>query len=207
MKAVAKYDPSKGAKLSYYASWWIRSYILKYILDNFRLVKIGTTQAQKKLFYHLIREKDRLEAQGISFGPKLLAEKLDVREKDVSEMAQRLSSGGSEVSLDAPMTAGGEGRTATFSDALPDDAEPIDEKLAREEWLLILKSALPKFKKTLSEKEKRVLDARILSENPKTLQEVADEYGLTRERVRQIESKLIVKLRDQLKTDSKGSQD
>src|SRR3989344_8886253 len=102
MKAVSKYDPSKGAKLSYYASWWIRSYILKYVLDNFRLVKIGTTQAQKKLFYHLMREKERLEAQGLEAGPKLLADKLHVREQDVQEMGLRLSSQGGEVSIDQP---------------------------------------------------------------------------------------------------------
>ncbi|NDG84267.1 MAG: sigma-70 family RNA polymerase sigma factor, partial [Proteobacteria bacterium] len=101
MKAVSKFDPEKGVRLGYYATWWIRSYILKYLLDNFRLVRVGTSHAQKKLFYHLLREKQRLEAQGIRAAPALLAQNLDVKEKDVIEMEQRLLSSGAEVSIDA----------------------------------------------------------------------------------------------------------
>jgi len=193
MKAVSKFDPTKGARLGYYSSWWIRSYILKYLLDNFRLVKIGTTQAQKKLFYHLLREKERLEAQGLLAGPKLLAERLDVREKDVIEMSQRLSSRGAEMSLDAPMDP--ETGAATRLDFLEDHAEAADEALARQEWLGLLHDRLPEFEKQLGDKEIRILKDRLLAEEPKTLQEVADLYGLTRERARQIEVKVIQKLR------------
>ncbi len=103
MKAVSKYDPAKGAKLSYYASWWIRSYILKYILDNFRLVKIGTTQEQKKLFYNLMREKQRLLSMGVNPDVKMLSENLGVSEKAVVEMDHRLGTHGQEVSLDQPL--------------------------------------------------------------------------------------------------------
>jgi RNA polymerase sigma-32 factor len=194
MKAVSKFDPNKGARMGYYASWWIRSYILKYLLDNFRLVKVGTTQAQKKLFYHLMREKEKLEAQGLLAGPKLLAEKLNVREKDVIEMEQRLSGGGSEVSLDVPIQKG-EDKPLTHQDLLVDGKESPDEALGRQELLQILKQQLPEFQKLLDAKEKIILTDRILAEDPKTLQEIADVYGLTRERARQIEAKLIEKLK------------
>jgi len=196
MKAVSKFDPTRGVKLGYYATWWIRSYILKYLLDNFRLVKIGTTQAQKKLFYHLMREKQRLEAQGLFAGPKLLAEKLDVREKDVLEMEQRLSGSGAEVSLDAPIGPSGEDSKAkSFKDFMVDPHENQEDRLEREQWLRLLEDALPQFRQELNEKELRLLEERVLSEEPKTLQEIADRYGLTRERARQIEAKLIEKLR------------
>jgi RNA polymerase sigma-32 factor len=200
MKAVAKFDPTKGAKLGYYSSWWIRSYILKYLLDNFRLVKVGTTQAQKKLFYHLMREKERLEAQGLIAGPKLLASKLNVREKDVVEMQQRLSGQGAEMSLDASVDRD-ESQSPSHKDQLVDLHEPADETLAKQELLRILQLKLPEFQKMLNDKELRILTERLLAEEPKTLQEIADLYGLTRERTRQIEVKVIDKLRDFLKPD------
>jgi RNA polymerase sigma-32 factor len=198
MKAVSKYDPTKGARLGYYSSWWIRSYILKYLLDNFRLVRVGTTAAQKKLFFHLMREKERLEAQGILAGPKLLADKLQVREKDVVEMEKRLGSAGGEVSLDSPVSQHGEGR-GTYVDLLEDREEGVDDRLAQEELIALVKKRMPEFEKTLNERERRLLRDRLLAEEPKTLQEVADHYGLTRERARQIEAGVVAKLREFLK--------
>lgn len=192
MKAVSNYDPYKGTRLSYYASWWIRSYILKFLLDNFRLVKVGTTQAQKKLFYNLMREKERLENQGIQAAPKLLASNLNVREKDVQEMTLRLSSKGGEYSLDQPM---GDGDKRSAMDSLEDQTQSVDASLAQEQLKSILSDHMAEFVKTLNEKERIVFQERLMSEEPKTLQEVADQFGITRERARQIESKVIEKLR------------
>jgi RNA polymerase sigma-32 factor len=193
MKAVSKYDPSKGAKLSYYASWWIRSYILKFILDNFRLVKIGTTQEQKKLFYNLMREKQRLMSMGIAPDVKLLSENLGVSEKAVIEMDQRLGSHGQEMSLDKPLEEGG-GRQ-TLNDLLGDKSAAIDEQLGELQNLEILKDKLQSFVKELRPRDQEIFKKRLLSEIPESLQSIADQYGVSRERIRQVEERLIEQLK------------
>jgi RNA polymerase sigma-32 factor len=193
MKAVSKYDPSKGAKLSYYASWWIRSYILKFILDNFRLVKIGTTQEQKKLFYNLLKEKQRLMSQGISPDVKLLSENLGVSEKAVIEMDQRLSTHGQELSLDGPVDE--DSGRQNLSELIGDDAQSPELRLEEIQNLEILKQRLGDFLKELKPRDQEIFKKRLLSEIPESLQSIADQYGVSRERIRQIEERLIEQLK------------
>jgi RNA polymerase sigma-32 factor len=193
MKAVSKYDPSKGAKLSYYASWWIRSYILKFILDNFRLVKIGTTQEQKKLFYNLMREKQRLMSMGIAPDVKLLSENLGVSEKSVIEMDQRLSSHGQEVSLDKPIDE--DSGRQTLGDLIGDQSDSPEEMLEGIQNLEILKEHLGEFIKGLKPRDQEIFQKRLLSEIPESLQSIADQYGVSRERIRQVEERLIEQLK------------
>ena len=193
MKAVSKYDPSKGAKLSYYASWWIRSYILKFILDNFRLVKIGTTNEQKKLFYNLLKEKDRLVQMGFRPDAKLLSENLGVSEKAVVAMEQRLGPGGGEISLDRPLFDDQD--SSSLLDSLADEQEPIDDRLAQDQGLAILNDHLQDFIATLRPRDQEIFKKRLLNEVPASLQSIADEYGVSRERIRQIEERLINNLK------------
>ncbi len=193
MKAVSKYDGDKGAKLSYYASWWIRSYILKFLLDNFRLVKIGTTKEQKKLFYNLMREKERLHQMGIQPDHKLISENLGVSEKAVAVMEQRLSPTGGEVSVDTPLSSDGLG--STLGDFLSDEASPVEEVLADHQGLEILKENLGDFLAGLKERDQEIFKKRLLSEVPSSLQSIADDYGVTRERIRQIEERLLKNLK------------
>lgn len=192
MKAVSKYDSTKGAKLSYYASWWIRSYILKFILDNFRLVKIGTTNEQKKLFFNLLKEKDRLLKMGITPDAKLVGENLGVSEKAVQTMEGRLSSTSGDVSLDYRPSEGG----LMLQDYLMDENElSIDDKLGDLQSVEILKEHLQTFLKDLKERDREIFEKRLLSEVPQSLQSIADEYGVSRERIRQIEERLIKNLK------------
>lgn len=193
MKAVSNYNPEKGAKLSYYASWWIKSYILKFILDNFRLIKIGTTADQKKLFYNLVREKDKLESQGIAPSPKLLSETLGVSEKSVIEMNHRLSSSGAEMSFDTPI--GGESGQATIASMLEASDTPVEDKLASLESLELLQDNLKDFLADLKDRDREIFKKRLLSEVPPSLQSIADGYGVSRERIRQIEARLLDKLK------------
>lgn len=193
MKAVSKYDPAKGAKLSYYASWWIRSYILKFILDNFRLVKIGTTQEQKKLFYNLMREKQRLLNLGLPTDVKMLSESLGVSEKAVLEMDHRLGSYGQEVSMDRPLDD--DGGSQTLGDMLSDQNEGPESQLEGLLNLEILREHLGEFIKTLKPRDQEIFEKRLLSEIPESLQSIADQYGVSRERIRQVEERLISQLK------------
>jgi RNA polymerase sigma-32 factor len=199
MHAVRKYDPGRGVKLSSYAAWWIRAYILRYLMDNWRMVKLGTTQAQRKLFFNLRKEQERLLAQGFDAVPKLLAERLDVSEQDVQEMDQRLSN--DEFSLDTPVS-GGEDARQTYADRLAEGSKPAEEALADEELRRIFKEKLAEFGKTLTDpKEIYLFEHRLgVSEGePKTLQEVGNKFGFTRERARQLEARLTDRLRDLLR--------
>ena len=193
MKAVSKYDPTKGAKLSYYASWWIRSYILKFILDNFRLIKIGTTQEQKKLFYNLMREKQRLMNMGMAPDIKLLSENLGVSEKSILEMDQRLGPSGQEISLDKPLDE--ENGRDKIGDTLSDGSEGLEDQLAHLENIEILKEHLHDFLKGLKPRDQEIFRKRLLSEVPESLQMIADQYGVSRERIRQVEERLIEQLK------------
>ncbi len=195
MKAVSKYDPDKGAKLSYYASWWIKSYILKFILDNFRLVKVGTTNEQKKLFFNLMREKERLEAQGQTPDNKLIAQNLGVSEKAVGIVQERLQHSG-DLSLQAPSKTGGDvGGGSSLDNFLPDPSPGPEDVVAEQQGLAILEEHLQQFIAGLRPRDRDIFQKRLLSEVPPSLQSIASEYGVSRERIRQIEARLMQKLK------------
>jgi RNA polymerase sigma-32 factor len=194
MQAVKKYDPERGVKLSSYAAWWIRAYILRYIMDNWKMVKLGTTEAQRKLFFKLRQEQEKLIAQGFEASPKLLAERLNVSEQDVVEMDQRL--GHDEVSIDAPLR-GDEDSGATRADRyLPSAAMPADERLGAEQLKALFHEKLAEFARTLEGKERFIFENRLISDEPLTLQDIGDKYGVSRERARQIEAALIHRMRE-----------
>jgi len=195
MQAVRKYDPYKGVKLSSYAAWWIRAYILRFILNNHRLVKLGTTQAQRKLFFNLKKEKARLSAMGIDPTAERIAERLDVTVDEVAQMDRRLAAG--DASLDAPVGSG-EGRSVPWIDLLPSKTTPVDEVLADEELGDMLRLKIHEFGDQLFDKEARIFQGRLLAEDPLTLQQLGEEFGVSRERVRQIEKRLLQKLRNYL---------
>ena len=194
MQAVRKYDPYRGVKLSSYAAWWIRAYILKFILNNWRLVKIGTTQAQRKLFFNLRKEKERLEQLGFAPEPALLAERLDVRERDVVEMETRM--GSPEASLDAPLTSpDGEGARTRHDLVAGQDAERPDVRVEQSEFHKLLRDKLEAFAKTLKGREETIFRERWLTDSPLTLQQIGDRYGVSRERARQLEKRMLTRLR------------
>ncbi len=193
MQAVKKFDPHKGVKFSYYASFWIKAYILKFIMENWKLVKIGTTQAQRKLFFNLAKEKERLLSQGYNPEPKLLAERLDVKKADIIEMGQRL--GGWEVSIDAPVK---EDSKQDYSSFLPSPEIDIDKQISMRQRKELLWEKLEEYRETLSEKHRDIFDNRILAEDPLTLQELGDKYNISRERVRQIQEKILKKAKEWL---------
>lgn len=192
MVAVKKFDPDKQTRFGYYATWWIKSYILKYILDNFRLIKIGTTRTQRRLFYHLIQEKQKIESMGYVADTQRLAASLDATEAEIDEMSRRLSQ--SERSLNAPISAG-EPQGSTLEEFIADDDVPLDEKVAQQEIKDIFGTKLGEFVKSLKPREATIFQERLLAEVPRTLQDIADEYSISKERARQIESRLFEKLK------------
>jgi len=193
MEAVKNFDPYRGVRFPSYAVWWIRAYIIRYIMNNWRMVKLGTTQAQRKLFFNLQKEKEQLERQGITAGPTLLADRLEVKEREVVEMEQRLSGG--DVSIDAPL---GQSEETSLVDFLPSGEQTAEEQVADAPFQGLLKDKLTAFGKTLKGKEQVIFDKRLLSDSPGTLQEIGDEFGISRERVRQLESRLKKRLKEYL---------
>jgi RNA polymerase sigma-32 factor len=198
MQAVRKYDPYRGVKLSSYAAFWIRAYILKFILNNWRLVKIGTTQAQRKLFFNLRKERERLEQLGFQPTSALLAENLQVSEKEVVEMEKRLAA--PEASLDAPMPGDDDGSRSRI-DFVPSDDQRPDDAVADSEFSNILRAKLDAFEGTLEGRELTIFRDRWRTDPPKTLQEIGDHYGVSRERARQLEKRVLDRLRKYLRTE------
>lgn len=196
MQAVKRYDPYRGVKLSSYAAWWIRAYILRFILNNWRLVKLGTTQAQRKLFFNLNKEKAKLAAMGIEPEASEIAKRLGVEEKEVIDMDRRLSSG--EASLDAPV-GDSDGRAVSRLDMMPSLLSGPDIAYEQEELGALVKQRLDEFRTTLKGKDVIIFDKRMAADEPLTLQELGDEFGISRERVRQLEARLTHKLRIYLK--------
>ncbi len=200
MQAVKRYDPYRGVKLSSYAAYWIRAYILRFILNNWRLVKLGTTQAQRKLFFNLRKKKAELIAMGIDPTNAEIAKQLNVAENEVAEMDVRLAA--SEKSLDAPV-GDADGRSIAKVDLMPSTGEGPDSLVAHEEIQALLSDKLSAFRETLAGKEKElaIFDQRLVAEDPLTLQELGDKFHISRERVRQLEQRLTGRLREYLKNE------
>jgi RNA polymerase sigma-32 factor len=197
LEAVKQFDPYRGIRFPSYAVWWIRAYIIRYVMNNWRLVKIGTTQAQRKLFFNLAKEREKLEREGFSPEPKLIAQRLDVKEKEVVEMEQRLAA--RDLSVDAPVD---EGEDATMLDFLPGGTQTADA-VADEEYHRLIRRTAGEFRETLKGKDlviyERRLEPLMRDEEPVTLQEIGDEFGITRERVRQIEVRVKKRFADYLR--------
>lgn len=196
VQAVKKFDPYKNVKFSYYASFWIKAYILKFIMDNWRLVKIGTTQGQRKLFFRLKKEKQRLIEEGFDPRPKLLSERMGVTEQEIVEMDQRLD--GWDLSLDEPIRDDSNTERIEFINT---DMDSTEEKVARKQIEDILRLRVNEFKKTLKPRELDIFNKRIFSDEPLTLQEIGEDYNISRERVRQVENTIIKKMKDFFKNE------
>ena len=197
LQAIRKFDPERKIRLSSYAQWWIRAYILKYLMDNHRLVKVGTTQAQRKLFYNLKKERERLERQGFKPTPKLLAKALKVRVQDIVNMESRLSS--HDMSIDMPVM---EGQRERLVDYLPVEGPNIEEALVNKQISQKLLMLLDTFQQSLTGRELEIWNRRMLAEEPETLQALGNAFGVSRERARQLEARVMKRLKAYLGEES-----
>ena len=196
VQAVKKFNPYKKVKFSYYASFWIKAYILKFIMDNWRMVKIGTTQGQRKLFFRLKKEKQKLLEEGFNPEPKLLSQRLGVSEKEIISMDQRLDNW--DLSLDEPIKEDSNTKRVDFIQV---ETSSTEDTVAQKEIETILHEKIDVFKKSLNNRELNIFDRRIFSDSPETLQEIGEEFNVSRERIRQIESNIIKKMRVYFKED------
>jgi RNA polymerase sigma-32 factor len=193
VQAVNRFNPYKGVKMSTYSAWWIRAYILKFLMDNKSLVRMGTTEAQRKLFFRLRSEAEKMYALTQRFDANLLAESIGVKEQDVVEMQQRLTK--NDVSLDAPI--GEEGDTRQVDSLVADNEEP-DKAYERNQMMKLLRVQVAEVEKDLNDRDKFIFRERIMAEEPITLQDVGDKFGITRERARQLEARVLKKIKDKL---------
>jgi RNA polymerase sigma-32 factor len=202
MEAVKNFDPYRGVRFPSYAVWWIRAYMIRYIMNDWRMVKIGTTQAQRKLFFNLQKEKEKIEAEGLTPGPRLLAQRLNVKEDEVVEMEQRL--GSRDLSVDVPIGTDDE---ATLLNFLQDNKQSPEEQFADAQYRELLRQKMEQFAKGLKDKELVIYRERLLTEDPVTLREIGEKYGISRERVRQIEERVKKKLKTYLNKELKDVTD
>ena len=203
IEAVKNFDPGRGIRFPSYAVWWVRAYIYRYLINNWRLVKIGTTQAQRKLFFNLRKETERLESAGFKPQPLLLAHRMGVKESEVREMQERM--GQSEVSLDQPVNSGGE--DTRLLDVIPDIGGDPETETAHREWRDFAREKVEKFASTLEGKELEIFKARLLADDPATLQEIGARFGISRERVRQIETRLKRRLKEFIESEAPDIED
>ena len=190
MKAVKNFDPFRGVRLSAYATWWIKSYILKHILDNWRMVRVGTTNTRRKLLFNLKREKEKLEREGFDPTTKLLAERFGVDETEVIDVSASI--GAMDVSIDTPVRPDS---TMTPAQTLSQDGQSVEENVELKQFRQILNENIENFKAGLNPNEIEILNNRILSEDPLSLQEIGEQRGVTREAVRQAEQRLLKKFK------------
>jgi RNA polymerase sigma-32 factor len=191
LEALKNFDPYRGVRFPTYAVWWIRAYVIRYVMNNWRQVKIGTTQAQRKLFFNLQKEKDRLEREGFAPDPKLIADRLAVKPSEVIEMDQRLS--GRDVSVDAPVGDRGE---STMLDFLSGGTRDTESAYAESQARSLIATKIREFGATLEGRDREIFDERMIADEPVTLRELGERYEVSRERVRQIEERVRKRLRE-----------